>query len=165
MALDRKLQDPEYVRMYGYAKIISVLKKQLDKWALEELKKNGFKDFKIAYMPVIMNIDLHGTRNFDLAMCAKMTKQAMSKLVKELQKKGYVAAKADANDKRGVVFTLTNRGKDFVTVARQCFSGLMNEYRKEFGKKNFDDVLDKLLNIVEYNDKKVTAEVAADVID
>ena len=153
MALDRKLQDPEYVRLYGYAKIISVLKKQLDKRAMRELTENGFKDFKIAYMPVIMNIDLHGTRNFDLAMCAKMTKQAMSKLVKELQKKGYVSAVADANDKRGVVFTLTNRGKDFVTVARQCFSSLMNEYRKEFGKKNFDDLTDKLLNIIEYNDK------------
>jgi DNA-binding MarR family transcriptional regulator len=149
--------------MYGYAKIISVLKKQLDKWALEELKKNGFKDFKIAYMPVIMNIDLHGTRNFDLAMCAKMTKQAMSKLVKELQKKGYVAAKTDENDKRGVVFTLTNRGKDFVTVARQCFSGLMNEYRKEFGKKNFDDLLDKLLNIIEYNDKNLNGRISSSV--
>ena len=154
MALDRKLQDPEYVRMYGYAKIISVLKKQLDKWALENLRENGFKDFKIAYMPVIMNIDLHGTRNFDLAMCAKMTKQAMSKLVKELQQKGYVAAKADENDKRGVVFTLTSRGKDFVNCARKSFSGLMNDYRKEFGKKDFDDLLFKLLNIIEYNDKK-----------
>jgi DNA-binding MarR family transcriptional regulator len=155
MALDRKLQDPEYVRMYGYAKIISVLKKQLDKWALAELKNNGFKDFKIAYMPVIMNIDLHGTRNFDLAMCAKMTKQAMSKLVKELQKKGYVLAKADANDKRGVVFMLTARGKDFVNSARKCFSSLMNEYRKEFGKKEFDDLTFKLINIIEYNDKKL----------
>lgn len=155
MALDRKLQDPEYVRMYGYAKIISVLKKQLDRWAMRELTKKGFKDFKIAYMPVIMNIDLHGTRNFDLATCAKMTKQAMSKLVKELQKKGYVSARADANDKRGVVFTLTSRGNDFVTGARQCFSGLMNEYRKEFGKKNFDELTNKLLNIIEYNDKNL----------
>jgi len=155
MALDRKLTDPEYVRMYGWSKIVAHLKKQIDQWAVENITRNGFKDFKLAYMPVIMNIDKDGTRNNDLATCSKMSKQAMSKIVKELQKKGYVIAKTDSNDKRGVVFSLTSRGNDFLMGARLCVSELMNEYRKEFGKKNFDELMGKLINIIEYNDKKM----------
>ena len=157
MALDRKLQDPEYVRMYGWGKVMSLLKKQMDQWAVEQITKNGFKDFKIAYMPVIMNIDKDGTRNNDLAACAKMTKQAMSKIVKELQRKGYVSAKTDPNDKRGVIFSLTKRGSDFILGARACVSSLMEEYRRELGRKNFDDVMNKLINIIEYNDNKLNA--------
>ena len=155
MALDRKLKDPEYIKMYGWGKILSHLKKQMDHWAIEQITKNGFKDFKISYMPVIMNIDMNGTRNNELANCSKMTKQAMSKIVKELQKKGYISAKTDPTDKRGVIFTLTTRGKDFITTARKCIAELMNEYRKEFGKKNFDYVMNKLINIIEHNDKKL----------
>lgn len=155
MALDRKLQDPEYIRMYGWSKIIAHLKKQLDQWALDQITKNGFRDFKLAYMPVIMNIDKDGTRNNDLASCSKMTKQAMSKIVKELQKKGYVSAKTDPSDKRGVIFSLTKRGHDFLMGARACVSSLMEEYRKEMGKKNFDDIMNKLITIIEYNDKKL----------
>src|SRR5258706_10179550 len=132
MALDRKLKDPEYIKMYGWGKILSHLKKQMDHWAIEQITKNGFKDFKISYMPVIMNIDMNGTRNNELANCSKMTKQAMSKIVKELQKKGYISAKTDTTDKRGVIFSLTTRGKDFIMIARKCIEGLMNEYRKEF---------------------------------
>jgi DNA-binding MarR family transcriptional regulator len=155
--MDRKLKDPEYVQLYGWGKIISHLKKQMDQWATDEITRNGFRDFKIAYMPVIMNIDINGTRNNELATCARMTKQAMSKIVKELQKKGYVSAKTDPSDKRGVIFTLTARGKDFMMGARKCINQLMSEYRKEFGKKNFDDLMNKLINIIEYNDNKLNA--------
>ncbi|GHM98647.1 hypothetical protein WSM22_01370 [Cytophagales bacterium WSM2-2] len=155
MALDRKLQDPEYVRMYGWSKIVAHLKKQMDHWAVDAITKNGFKDFKLAYMPVIMNIDKDGTRNNDLAVCAKMTKQAMSKIVKELQKKGYISAKTDPKDKRGVIFSLTARGNDFLMGARAYVSELMNDYRREFGKKNFDELMSRLINIIEYNDRKL----------
>jgi len=155
MALDRRFQDQDYILSHGWGKILSHLRKQFDSWALDLFAQKGYKGFKMAYMPVIMNIDKEGTRNNDLASCSKMTKQAMSKIVKELQKKGYVSAKTDPIDKRGVIFTLTKRGNDFLMGARTRVSGLMEEYRQEMGKKNFDDIMNKLITIIEYNDKKL----------
>jgi DNA-binding MarR family transcriptional regulator len=153
MAVDKRLKDAEYLYLYGWGKIVSHLKKQMDQWSIEQLAKNGYKDFKIAYMPVIMNIDMDGTNNNELAARGRVTKQAMSKVVKELQQKGYIAAKTDPKDKRGVIFTLTSRGKDFVKCARTAVSELMDEYRKEFGKKNFNDLVMRLADVIEHNDK------------
>jgi hypothetical protein len=39
--------------------------------------------------------------------------------------------------------------------ARTRVASLMDDYRKEMGKKNFDDIMNKLINIIEYNDKKL----------
>lgn len=155
MAVDHRLKDPEYLHQYGWGKVISYLKKQMDQWSIEQLSSNGYKDFKIAYMPVIMNIATEGTNNNDLAMHGRVTKQAMSKVVKELQKKGYITAKTDPKDKRGVIFTLTPRGKDFVKCAKAAVSKLMEDYRLAFGKKKFNDLVLMLAEVIEYNDKQL----------
>jgi DNA-binding MarR family transcriptional regulator len=155
MGFHHLLHDKKYVQTYGWGKIVSYLKKQMDQWSIQKLSENGYKDFKTAYMPVIMNIAPEGTNNNDLAAHARVTKQAMSKVVKELQSKGYVSAKVDPNDKRSTIFILTGRGKDFVKCARASVSGLMDDYRKEFGKKNFEELLDQLVKVIEYNEKKL----------
>ena len=90
MALDSKLNDTAYIHECGWGKVLSHLRKQFEQWAIERLARKGYKDFKMTYMPVIMNIDLNGTNNNDLAQRAQVTKQAMSKVVKELQNSGYI---------------------------------------------------------------------------
>ncbi|HLZ16677.1 MAG TPA: MarR family transcriptional regulator [Cyclobacteriaceae bacterium] len=155
MALDHIFKDVAYIQSCGWGKVLSHLKKQFDKWAVERLAQKGYKGFKMTYMPVIMNIDLNGTNNNDLAVRAKVTKQAMSKVIKELQKSGFISSRTDPNDKRSVIFQLTTKGKSFIMSARESVGELMNEYRKEFGKKTFDDLLHKLVAIVEYNDRKM----------
>jgi len=155
MALDSKLKDTAYIHECGWGKILGHLRKQFEQWAMERFAQKGYKGFKMAYMPVIMNIDMHGTNNNDLANRAQVTKQAMSKVVKELQKSGYISSRQDSKDKRSVIFTLTAKGKDFILGARASVADLMNEYRKELGKKNYEDLLNKLVSIIEYNDKKL----------
>ncbi|MBS1681908.1 MAG: winged helix-turn-helix transcriptional regulator [Bacteroidetes bacterium] len=153
MSYDLRLKDPEFICTYGWGKVIANLKKQMDQWSVNQLSSRGYKDFKLAYMPVIMNIDLDGTNNNDLAARARVSKQAMSKVIKDLQKKGYITSKTDTKDKRSSIFTLTSRGKDFVKGAKFCVRGLMDEYRKVFGKKEFNELLLKLVEVIEYNDK------------
>ena len=153
MAIDKKLRDTEFIRLCSWGKILTYLKKQFDGWAIHKLSERGYKDFKMAYMPVIMNIDIEGTNNNELARRARVSKQAMSKVIKELQRSGYIASKTDANDKRSIIFMLTERGKKIVLEARLCTKDLMDEYRKVMGKNEFDDLTQKLLGLIEYNDK------------
>ena len=155
MALDPRFKDVEYMQSCGWGKILAHLKKQFDQWAVDRLAQRGYKGFKMTYMPVIMNIDPDGTSNNDLALRSKVTKQAMSKVIKELQKSGYISSKTDPTDKRSTIFSLTNKGKNLIACAKESVGELMNEYRKEVGKKNYDDLLQKLISIVEYNDKKM----------
>ncbi len=155
MALDHKFKDTEYILACGWGKILALLKKQFDQWAIEYLAQKGYKGFKMTHMPVIMNIDLTGTNNNDLAIRAKVTKQAMSKVIKELKKSGYISSKTDPSDKRSIIFSLTAKGKNFIMGARASVGELMNEYRNEIGKKKFDDLLGNLVTIIEFNDNKM----------
>ncbi|MBT1702439.1 MarR family winged helix-turn-helix transcriptional regulator [Chryseosolibacter indicus] len=156
MSLDKKLKDTEFIKRCSWGKLINYLKRQFDQWVTEAFLQRGITDFKIAYLPFIMNIDNEGTNNNDMAKRAKVTKQAMSKVAKELQELGYIQSKVDATDKRSTIFILTDKGKKFVVEARLCMKELMDEYRKVIGKGKFDALLETLLEIIEYNDKKLS---------
>ena len=156
MSLDKKLKDTDYIKTHSWGKIVTYLKRQFDQWATEKLAEQGYTDFKMAYMPVLMNIKLEGNNNNDLAKDARVSKQAMSKVAKELQDLGYIKTKVDSKDKRSTIFMLTERGKKLVVEARLCVKDLMDEYRDNIGKTEFDNTIQTLLSIVEYTDKKLT---------
>lgn len=153
--MDEKLRDTAFILQCGWGKVIAHLRKQFEQWATGRLAQKGYKGFKMVYMPVIMNIDLEGTNNNDLAKRAQVTKQAMSKVVKELQQMGYITSKTDPNDKRSTIFMLTAKGKNFIQGARDSVAELMEEYRGVLGKKNFDETLHNLLALIQYNNKKL----------
>lgn len=157
MSLDKKLRDTEFIKKCSWGKLINHAKRQFDQWVTEELIRHGHDDFKLAHMPFIMNIDPEGTNNNDLAARARVTKQAMSKVAKELQELGYIESTSDPKDKRSTIFILTERGKRFVLKARQCVQQLMDEYRGVVGKNRFDSLVQTMLEIIEYNDKKMIA--------
>jgi DNA-binding MarR family transcriptional regulator len=79
----------------------------------------------------------------------------MSKVAKELQELGYIQSTIDPKDKRSTIFILTDHGKKFVLKARVCVQELMDEYRQAVGKNKFDSLVQTMLQIIEYNDKKM----------
>jgi DNA-binding MarR family transcriptional regulator len=155
MSLDKRLKDTDYIKTQSWGKLVSILKRQSDDWVTEALITNGYPDFKLAHMPFIMNIANEGTNNNDLAKRARVTKQAMSKVSKELQKLGYIQTKVDPKDKRSSIFLLTDKGKKFIIEARLCVKSLMDEYRKAIGKNKFDTMLQTMVEVIQYNDKKL----------
>jgi DNA-binding MarR family transcriptional regulator len=152
--LDEKLTQTEFIKLHSWGKIVTYLKRQFDHWTTAQLMAHGYKNFKIAFMPVLMNISANGINNNELAKRARVSKQAMSKVLKELSKNGYVKMKTDPSDKRSSVVMLTDKGKTFVIDARLCVKGLMDDYRKEFGKDKFDQHLEFMLKIIEFNDER-----------
>lgn len=154
-SLDQQLADTAYIKEQNWAKILAVSKRQLDEWATRRLCAHGYDGFKMVYMPVLMNIRPEGTNNNELATYAKVTKQAMSKVARELQEMGYIKAKASAQDKRITIFLLTERGKKLVIDARLSVKELMDIYRTEFGESNFNDTLSMMLKIIQFNDEKL----------
>ncbi|RAV98795.1 MarR family winged helix-turn-helix transcriptional regulator [Pseudochryseolinea flava] len=158
MSLDQKLRDTEYLRTHSWGKLITLLKRQFDHWATLKLTENGYDEFKTGYMPVLMNISLDGTNNNELAKLARVTKQAMSKVSRELIDLGFIKTKTDPTDKRSTIFILTEKGKKLVIEARLCVKDLMDEYRILIGAEDYDKTLQTLLRILEYTDQKLQRE-------
>ena len=70
----------------------------------------GFDDFTSAFAAVMPHLDACGTRSTVLAQRAGVTKQAMSQLVREMEKRKYVEQVPDTVDTRAKVVRLTKRG-------------------------------------------------------
>ena len=153
-SLDEKLVGTEYIKVRSWGKIVSYLKRQFDNWTNAQLAARGYKNFKIAYMPVLMNITVEGINNNELAKRARVSKQAMSKVLKELTAFGFVKTKTDPADKRSSIVLLTDKGKKMVIDARLCVNALTDEYRKKFGKERFEQNIDFLLEVIQYNDER-----------
>jgi DNA-binding MarR family transcriptional regulator len=108
----------------------------------------------MSYMPLLANIKPEGITNNELARKARVTKQAMSKLVKELVSMGYVVTRQNGSDKRSIDISLTPKGKKLVLSARQRVAELEKEYEDLLGKKKFQEVKETLIRIIHYHDDK-----------
>jgi DNA-binding MarR family transcriptional regulator len=108
----------------------------------------------MAHVPILMNIDVGGTTNNELAKRTKVTKQAMSKVIKELQTMGYIIAKEHEADKRSISLMLSEKGKKLVLNSRHRMLALHHEYEGLLGKKKFNDLIDQLQKIIHYHESK-----------
>lgn len=138
----------------SWGKILNHLKREHDIWATQEFKACGYADIKLAHIPVLMNIDVEGTTNNVLATRTKVTKQAMSKVIKELQEMGYIRTKVSAADKRIVTLLLTERGKRLVVDARHRSLALNEEFKKVLGEKAYDKMIDHMLMILAHMEQR-----------
>jgi len=153
--IEKALERHKLTRHRNWAKLVSRLKKQLDVQIEIVLKQKGYNHkFKHGYMPFLMNIDSEGITNNDLSKRFGVTKQATSKIVNELSELRYVAIVPHSEDGRSSVVFLTDRGKKFVLEAKSYMESIAKEYSELLGKKEYENLVDNLVKIVDHNEKK-----------
>ena len=138
----------------SWGRLVTVLKKQFNAWAGEILLQNGYENFKMAHVSLLMNIRPEGITNKELSEKAMISKQAMSKIVKELCKEGYIETEQQGVDKRCANIFLTGKGKKLAIIFRGNVSALEREYEKAFGTTRMESIKDMLLEIIDFNNEK-----------
>ena len=83
-----------------------------------------------------MNIHPEGTTNNELAKKARVSKQTMSNVVKELTEGNDIRSETHGQDKRSSIIYLTLKGKKLVVSVRDRVTDLESEYEKVLDKKN-----------------------------
>ena len=83
------------------------------------LPGSGFPDVSEVHMTLFRNLDIEGTRPSDLAARARMTKQAMTDLVRRTALLGLIERSADPHDGRAQIIVLTPHGKRLVDATRR----------------------------------------------
>ena len=78
---------------------------------LARFMEEGFGDLREAHDPVFAFLPPAGARLTDLARRARMTKQSMGELLRELEALGYVERAIDPSDRRARLVTFTARGQ------------------------------------------------------
>jgi DNA-binding MarR family transcriptional regulator len=152
--IDKELEHLKKVRNRSWAKLVSRLKKQLDYKIDSIIREKGHADFKLGFMPFLMNIDREGITNNDLSKRFAVTKQATSKIISELADRKYVTTQPHGADGRSSIVHLTDKGKRLVVESKHCMERLTDEYKALIGKKEYEHLIDMLEKIANYNDEK-----------
>jgi DNA-binding MarR family transcriptional regulator len=118
------------------------------------LAARGHPDVRPSHSAVFSNLGTGAVRVTELARRAQVTQQAMGKMLKELERMGYVARDIDGSDKRAKEIRLTQRGVDLATdslavvdevrayyadkIGRALLDSLEGELREALGKLHLD---------------------------
>lgn len=106
----------------------------------EGMVKRGYPDIRPSHSAVFANLGMGAVRVTELAERAQVTQQAMGKMLKELERTGYVARDIDGGDKRAKEIRLTGRG---VALAADSLA-VVDEVRAYYALKIGAEPLDLL---------------------
>jgi DNA-binding MarR family transcriptional regulator len=86
---------------------------------------------------VLRNLGEDGARPVELAAKASITRQAIAKIVVELERIGMVRREPTPDDRRGVIVRYTDHGLAGLAVARKRMAELEHEYTRRLGAKRW----------------------------
>jgi DNA-binding MarR family transcriptional regulator len=113
----------------------------------QDLVAGGFEDIGTAHLAVFQYPSPRGARVTVLAERAGMSRQAITYLIRELERNGYLELRRDPSDGRATLVHLTERGEAAVTAIRASVRRLEREWEKELGRGRFEQFRETLLAI------------------
>jgi DNA-binding MarR family transcriptional regulator len=99
------------------------------------LARLGYVDFPFASASLLWLLDEGGTRSTTLAQRAGVTKQAMSQLVKQMERQGYLEQVPDLSDTRAKVVRMTPRGQSVKAACAEVREELNQAIAKLLGER------------------------------
>ncbi|HWZ03446.1 MAG TPA: MarR family winged helix-turn-helix transcriptional regulator [Mucilaginibacter sp.] len=135
-------------------KLIYLLKRFMDDWNEKRLCRVHYPGFNHAHLPVFMSIGQSGISNNELAEKLNVTKQATSKIIKELEEINMVRSEKSPTDARSVILYHTPDGEKYYNYIKGQIYQLEEQYKKLVGAKNYEIAIDVLLKLVEFHEKQ-----------
>ncbi len=133
-------------------KLLYLFKRLSDSWYCNELCHENIQGFNHSHIPLFMSIGTKGISNNALASNLSITKQAASKVIKELEKIGLVRSEKCSTDGRSAMLYLTDKGAGFYKHVKSQMEGLEQDYKKVVGAKNYETTINAMLKLVEYHE-------------
>lgn len=97
---------------------------------LVKCRARGHRKFRNSHSPIIEQLDTSGLCLGDLAERIGISQQATGKLVRDLERAGYVDSHPDCHDKRSRIIQLTAAG----TLLQRDMAEVLHEVHDEFGE-------------------------------
>jgi DNA-binding MarR family transcriptional regulator len=104
------------------------------------LEERGYPDIRPSHTAVFANLGMGAVRITDLAERAQVTQQAMGKMLKELERMGYVARDIDSGDKRAKEIRLTLLGGSLAADSLEVIDQIRSYYEHKIGSQSLDEL-------------------------
>jgi DNA-binding MarR family transcriptional regulator len=117
---------------------------------LERFAERRFDEIRASFGSVLVPLfERDGLRLGELAGAAKLSKQAMTGLVKQCEDAGLVERERDPVDGRAFNVRLTARGREFRAVAEAVLAELDEELVRSLGTRNRDALVRALQGVID----------------
>lgn len=113
------------------------------------LRARGFPDARVAHAAVLANLDLRGSTVTEIASRALLPKQAISKMVLELEEFGYLERSRHDTDGRAVVVRFTRKGRKLMTATFDVIAGIEDAAQARLGPRRYSALRLSLLLLLE----------------
>ncbi|HEY5562316.1 MAG TPA: MarR family transcriptional regulator [Clostridiaceae bacterium] len=95
----------------------------------------------------------NGSKVSDISRILKVAPPTVTLMITTMERKGYVKRIVDKNDRRAVSITLTKKGIEAVTIAKETFFKAMNNLVEYLGEDNSLKLAELLSQVSTYFDK------------
>jgi DNA-binding MarR family transcriptional regulator len=117
---------------------------------VDRVTDRGFPEVRASYGSVLVPLfEADGLRLGQLARRARLSKQAMTGLVKLCEQDGLVARDRDPTDARAFNVLLTARGREFQMVAEDVLRELDDELVRSLGRRNRHALTEALKGVID----------------
>lgn len=107
-------------RKHNIVRGIYITHRYINEWAQTKWKEDGWEGIRPDHLRLISIISLEALNINELSKRARVSKQAMSKMVNDLISKGFIAYETDATDSRSKIVSITKEGIGFLEYFLGC---------------------------------------------
>ena len=139
---------------HNLARLVRTVERHITNQISRELQLHGYHSVSARHLQVFEHLDTEGVSIIQLAQRAGISKQAMSKMVKEVAHEGFVHVVTDNRDNRVQLVNVTEKGAGLIVdirreTVRRCDELLTQKIvtREELDQAN--TTFSKLLNLFE----------------
>lgn len=122
--------------------------RSMESAVMDELRARGH-DLPLSHARVFQRIDPGGSRMSALAASAQVSKQTLTSIVDQLEKRGYVTRSPDPDDARARLVTITPRGRELITLSEPVVRRVEQEWRARLGEQKSRRLRQLLTELVE----------------
>ena len=117
----------------NFPRLVRELSRDYDDRISARLHARGHPGVRSAHSAVLAHLGTGAVRVTDLAERGRVTQQAMGKILRELERMGYVSRAVDATDKRAREIRLTRRGRLLVDDCRAVVAEVQRDLSRLAG--------------------------------
>jgi DNA-binding MarR family transcriptional regulator len=144
-------QEVAYELSNNLSRLLREFAKDYENRIFHGLQAIGYDEIRPAHSAVFANLGMGAVRVTELAERAQVTQQAMGKMLKEIERMGYVARDVDSMDKRAKEIRLTAKGIKLAEDSMVIVNNVRRDYEQKIGK----DDLAQLENMLRKAVKKI----------
>ena len=154
--------NPAYQLSNNLSRLMREFGKDYERRVLQELHRRGHPLVRPSHSSVFSNLGLGAVRVTELAERAQVTQQAMGKILKELERIGYIVRDIDGSDRRAKKIRLTERGMQLVADSMDIVAEVREHYAEQAGATELDALEAQLVRCISKIDLEYLPEAWLD---